>query len=220
MLIVDNDVLLAERQLRQGRLSCPSCGAALAPWGHGRPREIRGDLGARLFLQPRRTRCPGCKVTQMLLGGAIWPRRADAAEVIGAGLEIAALGMGHRQVAARLGLAEGTDRRRLRAFAGRAEDIRRYFTVALVALADDPVISASTLADAVSAVAAAHRASATKWPHLLTVSRWEFAGRAMGGRILTSPSPFPFRIGWGVTRIRRQGRKHLRSRPRRLESTT
>ncbi|MEU6895898.1 DUF6431 domain-containing protein [Streptomyces sp. NPDC046557] len=81
VLIVDNDVLLVERQPRQGRLSCPSCGAALAPWWHGRPREIRGDLGARLFLRPRRTRCPGCKVTHMLLAEAFWPRRADAAEV-------------------------------------------------------------------------------------------------------------------------------------------
>lgn len=191
MLIVDNDVLLVERQLRQGQLSCPSCGAALAPWGHGRPRGIRGDLGARLFLRPRRTRCSGCKVTHVLLAETLWPRRADAAVVIGAGLEIAALGMGHRQVAAHLGLAEGTVRGWLRAFAGRAEAVRRHFTVALVALADDPVMpdaAPSTLADAVSAVAAAHRAAATKWPHMLTVSRWEFAGRAKGGRLLTSPS--------------------------------
>lgn len=191
VLIVDNDALLVEQQLRQGRLSCPSCGAALAPWGHGRPREIRGDLGARLFLRPRRTRCPGCKVTHVLLAEALWPRRADVAAVIGTGLEIAALGMGHRQVAAHLGLAEGTVRGWLRTFAKRAEAVRRHFTVALVALADDPVMpdaAASPFADAVSAVAAAHRAAATKWPHMLTVSRWEFAGRAVGGRVLTLSS--------------------------------
>ncbi|MEY2232985.1 DUF6431 domain-containing protein [Streptomyces sp. BF23-19] len=164
MLIVDNDVLLVERQLRQGWLSCPSCAAVLAPWGHGRPRSIRGDLGARLFLRPRRTRCSGCKVTHVLLAEALWPRRADAAEVIGAGLEIAALGMGHRQVAVCLGLAEGTVRGWLRAFARRAKDVRRHFTVALVALADDPVMpnaAPSTLADAVAVVAATHRAAAT-----------------------------------------------------------
>lgn len=191
MLIVDTDALMVEQQLREGRLACPSCGAVLAPWGHGRPREIRGDLGSRLFLRPRRTRCSGCRVTHVLLAQALWPRRADAAEVIGAGLEIAALGMGHRQVAAILGRAEGTVRGWLRAFAGRAEDVRRHFTVALVAIADDPVIpdmTSSTLADAVSAVAAAHRAASFKWPQMLTVSRWEFAGRAIGGRVLTSPS--------------------------------
>ncbi|MGW3686499.1 DUF6431 domain-containing protein [Streptomyces sp. NPDC005125] len=191
MLIVDSDALLVERWLRTGELTCPLCGAVLAPWDHGRAREIRGDLGARLFLRPRRTRCSGCKVTHVLLAEVLWPRRADTAVVIGAGLEIAALGMGHRRVAATLGLAEGTVRGWLRAFAGRAEDVRRHFTVVLVALADDPVMpdaTRSTLADAVSAVAAAHQAAAARWPHMLTVSRWEFAGRAIGGRLLTSPS--------------------------------
>lgn len=37
VLIADNDILLVERQLRQGRLSCPSCGPPLAPWGHDPP---------------------------------------------------------------------------------------------------------------------------------------------------------------------------------------
>ncbi|KOY56489.1 DUF6431 domain-containing protein [Streptomyces sp. XY332] len=191
MLIVDSDLLLVERQLRASKLACPLCSSLLAPWGHSRPRGIRGDLGARLFLRPRRTRCSGCKVTHVLLAEVLWPRRADAAVVIGAGLEMTALGMGHRRVAAYLGLAEGTVRGWLRAFAGRAEAVRRHFTVALVALADDPVMpdaAPSTLADAVSAVVAAHRAAATKRPGMLTVSRWEFAGRAIGGRVLTSPS--------------------------------
>jgi hypothetical protein len=128
----------------------------------------------------------------VLLPEAIWPRRADAAVVIGAGLEIAALGMGHRQVAAHLGLSEGTVRGWIRRFRSRAEDVRRYFTVALVALADDPVMpdpSGTALADAVSAVAAAHRAAATKWAQMHIVSRWEFAGRAITGRILTCSLP-------------------------------
>ncbi|MER5485956.1 DUF6431 domain-containing protein [Streptomyces sp. NPDC002812] len=191
MLIVDSDGLLVEGRLRAGELLCPSCGAVLAPWGHGRAREIRGDLGSRLFVRPRRSRCTGCQVTHVLLPEVVWPRRMDAAEVIGSGLEIAAIGMGHRQIAARLGLAEGTVRSWLRRFRRRSEDVRRYFTVALVALADDPVMpdaGPSALADAVSAVAAAHQAATTKWSHMLTVSRWEFAGRAIGGRVLTSPS--------------------------------
>ncbi|MGW2450131.1 DUF6431 domain-containing protein [Streptomyces sp. NPDC001704] len=192
MLIVDTDVVRVERQLRAGELACPSCGAVLAPWGHGRPREVRGDLGARFFVRPRRSRCSGCQITHVLLPEAVWPRRADAAEVIGAGLEIAALGMGHRQVAAHLGLAEGTVRGWIRRFRVRAEDVRRYFTVALVALADDPVVpdpAGTALADAVSAVVAAHRAATTKWSHMNTVSRWEFAGRAITGRVLTCSLP-------------------------------
>ncbi|MGW6405175.1 DUF6431 domain-containing protein [Streptomyces sp. NPDC055134] len=80
-----------ERGLRAGELACPSCGAALAPWGHGRPREGRGYLRSRLFVRPRRSRCSGCQVTHVLLPGAIWPRRADAAEALGAVLEIPAM---------------------------------------------------------------------------------------------------------------------------------
>lgn len=160
MLIVDIDVVRVERQLRAGELTCPSCGAVLAPWGHGRPREIRGDLGSRLFVRPRRSRCTGCQVTHVLLAEVLWPRRMDAAEVIGAGLEIAALGMGHRQVAAHLGRADDTVRGWIRRFRSRSEEVRRYFTVALVALADEPVMhepAASQLSDAVSVIAAAHR---------------------------------------------------------------
>ncbi|WP_409474685.1 DUF6431 domain-containing protein [Streptomyces sp. HC307] len=180
-----------ERQLRAGELTCPACGGVLAPWGYGRPREVRGDLEARWFVRPRRSRCTGCQVTHLLLPEVLWPRRMDAAEVIGAGLEIAALGMGHRQVAAHLGRAEDTVRGWIRRFRRRSEEVRRYFTVALVALADDPVMpeqAGTPLSDAVSAIAAAHRAAAMKWPEMNTVSRWAFAGRVIDGRVLTCTS--------------------------------
>ncbi|MET7700336.1 DUF6431 domain-containing protein, partial [Streptomyces sp. NPDC005485] len=155
MLIVDAAAVRVERQLLAGELTCPSCGAPLVPWGHGREREVRGDLGVRWFVRPRRSRCSGCQVTHVLLPDTSWPRRMDAAEVIGAGLEIAALGMGHRQVAAHLGLADGTVRGWIRRFRRRSQEVRRYFTVTLVALADDPVMpepAASPLSDAVSVV--------------------------------------------------------------------
>lgn len=81
----------------------------------GDPNMNAGLSGqTRLFLRPRRTRCSGCGITHVLLAEELWPRRADAAVVIGAGLEIAALGMGHRRIAAHLGLAEGTVRGWLR----------------------------------------------------------------------------------------------------------
>ncbi|MEF9907504.1 DUF6431 domain-containing protein [Streptomyces sp. P9-A2] len=181
VLIGDTDVVRVEQQLRRGGLACPSCGAGLTPWGHGRPREVRGDLGARLFLRPRRTRCSGCRVTHVLLAELVVPQRMDATEVIGAGLEIAALGMGHRAIAAPLGRVDGTVCGWLRRFRLRAEEVRRHFTVVLVAVADDPVMpdaAGSPLSDAVSTVAAAHRAASTRWPDMHTVSRWEFAGRA------------------------------------------
>jgi hypothetical protein len=48
-----------------------------------------------------------------------------------------------------------------------------------------PEPAASPLSDAVSVVVAAHRAAATKWPEMNTVSRWAFAGRVIDGRVLT-----------------------------------
>ncbi|MFE4209660.1 hypothetical protein ACFRSX_37430 [Streptomyces goshikiensis] len=118
------------------------------------------------------------------------------AEVIGGRLEVAALGMGHRQIAARLGLAEGTVRGWPRRFLRRSEAVRRYLTVALVAVAvaDDPVMpeaSASPLTDAVTVIVAAHRAAAVTWLAVNTVSQWAFAGRAIGGRVLRAEEPRP-----------------------------
>ncbi|WP_329311480.1 hypothetical protein [Streptomyces sp. NBC_01262] len=71
-----------------------------------------------------------------------------------AGFACAAAG-GHLGAAGR---AEGTVRGRIGRFRGRSEDVRRYFTVALVALADAPVMpdsSGTPLVDAVSATTAA-----------------------------------------------------------------
>ncbi|MEU8943579.1 hypothetical protein AB0C97_36935 [Streptomyces goshikiensis] len=124
------------------------------------------------------------------------------AEVIGGRLETAALGMGHRQIAARQGLAEGTVRGWPRRFRRRSEAVRRYLTVVAgagagagaVAVAVDPVMpeaAASPLADAVTVIVAAHRAAAVTWLAVNTVSQWAFAGRAIGGRVLRAEEPRP-----------------------------
>ncbi|MGW6884407.1 hypothetical protein ACWGEU_29575 [Streptomyces goshikiensis] len=66
-----------ERRLRAGELMCPPCGAVLAPQGHGRPREVRGDLGSRLsyILGVHTARWSG---HACLLPEVVWPRRMDA----------------------------------------------------------------------------------------------------------------------------------------------
>ncbi|WP_193587967.1 helix-turn-helix domain-containing protein [Streptomyces sp. MBT27] len=124
----------------------------------------------------------------MLLVQAVLPRRMDAASAVGSGLEIAARGMGHRSIAAALGLAEGTVRGWIRRFAVRAEDVRRHFTVTLVALADEPVVPEASVSPVADAVVAAHQAAAVKWAGVNTVSRWEFASRAIAGGLLAWPS--------------------------------
>ncbi|MFD8073442.1 DUF6431 domain-containing protein [Streptomyces sp. NPDC059718] len=84
------DPVRVEHVLRQDQLACPRCARPLAGWWHAWPRRIRGRFGAGLMLRPRRTRCPACATTHVLLPEAVLPRRADAAEVVGAGLEMAA----------------------------------------------------------------------------------------------------------------------------------
>lgn len=99
--------------------------------------------------------------------------------------------MGHRSIAAVLVRADATVRGWIRRLKVRAEVVRRHPTIVLVAVADDPVMpdpAGSPLADAASAIEAAHRAAVVKWPDMLTVSRWSFACRVLAGRLLTSPS--------------------------------
>src|SRR5207247_3231176 len=110
-------------------------------------------------------------------------RRADAATVIGAALEAAAAGDGHRRIAVRLGRAASTVRGWLRRFAGRAEPVRVFFTVLLARTAPDPVMpagAASAVAAAVSAIAGAAGAVGGRWPLLGQVPVWGGAWRAGG----------------------------------------
>src|SRR5207237_637530 len=81
-------------------------------------------------------------------------RRADAAAVIGAALEAAAGGDGHRKIAGVAGRAASTVRGWLRRFAGRAEEGRVVFTVLLARTSPDPVMAAGAAAAVVRAGAA------------------------------------------------------------------
>ena len=80
-------------------------------------------------LRPRRARCAGCLVTHVLLPVTVLLRRADAVEVIGAALMARAAGLGHRRIAAWLGVPAGTVRGWLRRWAARLEAVRVHFTV-------------------------------------------------------------------------------------------
>jgi hypothetical protein len=110
-------------------------------------------------------------------------RRADAGEVIGAGLEAKAAGAGHRMVAARLGRPASTVRGWLRAFARRAEQVRSVFTTLAACLVTDPPLPApagSPLGDAVAAAGAA----AVMVPGVGMVARWELAAAVRCGLLL------------------------------------
>jgi hypothetical protein len=186
VLTVGADVAEVESRLVSGDMECPVCGGVLAPWGWARERVLRSGSGV-VRLRPRRARCGGCGGSHVLLPVFALVRRVDLAEVIGAALVAKAAGAGARTIAARLGRPVDTVRGWLRRFAGRAEQIRAYFTVLLVDAGVDPVPPAATavvFADAVSAVVGAWAAVSSRWPDVGEVSPWHLAAAASHGRLL------------------------------------
>ena len=189
VLTVGKDERDVEERLVAGRLGCPhpGCGSRLGPWGHGRPRVLRGAGGVRWRLRPRRARCVGCGRTHVLLPVRALVRRADVAVVIGAALVAKAAGWGHRRIAWRLGRPAATVRGWLRRFTARAGWLRAAFTALLCELEVDPPVlepQGSALGDAVAAIVAAMGAAGGRWSLLIEVSPWELAAAVTGGRLL------------------------------------
>jgi hypothetical protein len=77
VVMVGTDPVEVDRRLLAGELACP-CGGGLSPWGHARPRAVRGSGVVR----PRRARCLLCRATHVLLTVSCLLRRADPGEVI------------------------------------------------------------------------------------------------------------------------------------------
>ena len=158
------------------------------------------------MLVPRRSRCTGCGATHVLLPAWCLSRRADAGAVIGAALEAAAAGRGHRRIAVLLGRPPSTVRGWLRRLAGRAEPVRVFFTVLLAGTSPDPVMPAGTaggVAAAVAAVTGAAVAVVQRWPLVGQVPVWASASAASGG-LLLAPG-WPRRAQHELTRYARAG---------------
>src|SRR5690242_18054133 len=198
VLTVNADRDVVERQLGGGELACPLCGGVLARWGHGAERRVRllggpgGERDRHVVLVPRRSRCRGCGATHVLLPAWCLSRRADAGAVIGAALEAATAGRGHRSVARLVGRAESTVRGWLRRFGERAEAVRVFFTVLLAGTSPDPVMPAGTAGGAAAAVAAVGGSAvavAQRWPPVGQVPVWAAASAATGGLLLAPGWP-------------------------------
>jgi hypothetical protein len=191
MLIVCAEQSRVEAELVAGGLSCPSCWGVLGPWGHARERVLRCSLGDR-WLRPRRARCRGCAGTHVLLPDVALVRRRDEVAAIGAAIEAKVAGVGHRQIAERLGVPKDTVRGWLRRFAERAGQVRAHFTRCAVALDPElgPVMPAgSGIADALEAIAVAARAWVLRFG---PAAAWRVVSALSGGRLLcNTSSPFP-----------------------------
>jgi len=192
LVTVEVTAAAVEQRLSAGELSCPGCGGVLARWGWGRLRSLRGPQGP-VPVRPRRARCRSCEATHILLPVSSLLRRADAVEVVGAGLELAAVGWGCRRIAERLGRPVTTVRGWLRCWSLRAARTAAAFTSLLVALADDPASvlpapAGSPARDAVCAVtgfafAARARLGMSKVP------TWLLVCAACHGRLLSPGWP-------------------------------
>jgi hypothetical protein len=124
VLAVADAPVQVEVELLGGRLLCPSCAdGVLGPWGFAWERELRGPDGRRR-LRFRRTRCRTCRTTHVLVPTSALLRRLDLVETIGADLLARATGLGHRRIAAELGLPATTVRGWLRRFSRRAAELR------------------------------------------------------------------------------------------------
>lgn len=156
-MAVSDDPDLVEAALCSGQLVC-GCGSRLAPWGYGRGRCLRGAGGELRRQRPRRARCTSCATTTVLLADWSLPRRRDTIDVIGAALLAHAQGEGHRPIARRLAVPEGTVRGWLRRARRNAEWLRAWATV--IAHNCDPELppilpTGSPVGDAVEALGTA-----------------------------------------------------------------
>jgi hypothetical protein len=213
VVTVGADAGEVEQRLAAGGLECPDCAGRLARWGRARERRVRG-LDEPVRVCPRRSRCTGCGATHVLLPVTLLLRRADTAEVIGAGLTARAAGMGHRRVAAGLERPTETVRGWLRRFAARLGPVRAVFTWWCRALATDPQAAlpgpqGSAWADTVAVIAAAAAAVSARYrlpvgpgggAAVAKVACWETAVAVSAGRLLAPGWPGP--DAWsGSTRV-------------------
>jgi hypothetical protein len=123
-------------------------------------------------------------------------RRAYSVTVIGAALAAkAALGLGHRRIAVRLGVPAGTVRGWLRRFTARAEPVRVFFTGLAIRAGVDvspPGPAGPGIADAVAAIGLLLTAARQRFAGaglLGAVTGWEVASAASGGRLLAPGWP-------------------------------
>ena len=158
------------------------------PLGFARERELRCPDGRRR-LRFRRTRCRACKATHELVPTSTLLRRLDMVEVIGAALLAKATGLGHRRIAAALGLPATTVRGWLRRFSRRAA----WALAAQLAHRHDPNLgpSAARGSPSAGAVWALGVAAAAVVRRFGTVRLpWQVIS-ALTGTLMLSPLPLP-----------------------------
>jgi hypothetical protein len=194
LVTVEADPVRVESRLAAGLLGCPGCPGVLRPWGWARSRRV-GGIG--VVLRPRRARCAGCLVTQVLLPVTLLLRRAYAADVIGAALLARAAGRGHRRVGAELGVPAATVRGWLRVMAGRLDGVRTLLLQVAHRAGVDIIVPEALgcpWRDLLAALGAATAAVTGRFGPvgvLGPVTAWHVAVACSSGRLLAPGWPTP-----------------------------
>lgn len=192
MVTVEADPVSVESRLASRQLACPVCPGVLRPWGWARPRRVHGVAGV---VRPRRVRCAGCLVTQVLLPVTVLVRRAYGAATIVAALAARATGSGHRGIAAGMAVPAGTVRGWLRRMSGRLEPVRVVFLAVASAAGVDqpaPIGAGSSWADTIAALGAATAALRARFGAagpVGVVTPAVVAAACSGGRLLSPGWP-------------------------------
>jgi transposase-like protein len=189
--IVSSDPEVCEAELLAGILKCPSCDGSLRPWGYARWRTIRMAEGTKK-LRPRRSRCPDCYKTSVLLPNYLLVRRVDEAAVIGSALTQKAQGMGHRKVALNISRPATTVRGWIRRFGERSKMLLEHFlgwALALDVTLSEFVSVGSSFNDALCAIGIAVRSMSIRFG---PSPKWSQMSAICGGMLLCNTnSPFP-----------------------------
>ncbi len=159
--------------------SCPACAnprVTFAGWWTRLTRSGPVDI--------HRVACGGCGETHSLWPDVLVAGCGDLADTVGAVLEDAATGAGHRPVAARAGLAASTVRGWLRRFdrVARRTALRFIALTAAACAGLDVRLPRRPAAAAVMAVITA--AAAVSWYDGEPVAAWRLAVVHTGGRLL------------------------------------
>lgn len=161
---------------------CPTCGAGRVVfdgWYRRQTRRGRVDIQRVLCLDAT---CG--QRSHSLLPDVLVSRRVDLASVIGWALEAKSAGVGHRPIAAVVGVPAGTVRgwlRRVGQVGGQVAEVLWRVTVAI-----DPTVRGPPTGGPVTVLVTVATWAARSWTTLAgaPVDRWRFAVRHTGGRLL------------------------------------
>jgi hypothetical protein len=186
------DAVAARRALAAGRLSCPSCGGVLRPWGHTRDRQVAEPTGT-VTVRLDRARCRSCRATHVVLPADLVAGRSYPLRVIGAALVAASAGAGAGTVAAQLAVPAGTVRSWLRRSRANAEQLYRFGVQTVVALNQDLLPTtphATTLGNTLNVLAAAALATIRRFIPDQPANLWPMINMLTRGQLL-APSFSP-----------------------------